>query len=300
MINIDKELHEFDFIRNYTDLHNFVISMLSGINHSIYYVFVDEVQEIEQWEKAINSFLAEKKYDIYITGSNARFLSSELATLLSGRYVEFQLHTLCFSEFSELYSLKNSEKGLDKNFLFNEFIKYGGFPGLHNLEWEETVLRQYLQSVYDTIILKDIIMRNKVRDVAMLQRIFIFLADNCGNITTAKNISDYVKSQHLKIAPETVQNYIQFAIDAYMLNQARRYDVKGERLLELHEKYYLGYIGLLYALSGFEPDKISDRLENIVIHEMLSLGYHVKVGKIAQREIDFICEKGNDKIYLQV
>ncbi|HBX53589.1 MAG: hypothetical protein A2275_11860 [Bacteroidetes bacterium RIFOXYA12_FULL_35_11] len=300
IISINKELYEYDFIKNYTDLHRYVSSKRDLNSKKTYYVFVDEVQEIDQWEKCINSLLAENHYDLYISGSSARFLSSELATLISGRYVEFQIYTFSFSEFVELYIQKNTEGKTDRDFLFSEYQKYGGFPGLFSIEWEEIVLRQYLQSVFNTILLKDVITRNKVRDAAMLQRILFFLADNCGNITTAKNISDFLKSQKMKISPETVQNYIQFALDAYLLIQSKRYDIKGKRLLELHEKYYMGDLGLLYAMKGFEPDMISARLENIVLHEMLTRGYQVKVGKNTQREVDFICEKGNDKIYLQV
>ncbi len=299
MIAIDKELHEFDGIVNYRDLHDYVAVRSKNNSPTGYFVFIDEVQEIEHWEKTINSLLAEQKYDIYITGSNARLLSSELATLLAGRYVEFQIHTLSFSEFLMLRETTSAKKG-NEGELFEEYLKYGGFPALHNFSWEEIASRQYLQSIYDSVILKDIIMRNQVRDVAMLHRILHFLADNTGNITTAKNISDYVKSLHYRIAPETVQNYIQYAVDSYILNQAKRYDVKGKRLLELHEKYYLADPGLLFALTGYDPAAISQRLENVVMNEMLTRGFSVTVGKTGTYEIDFICEKGNEKLYLQV
>lgn len=300
IISINKELHEFDHIKDYNDLYLYVTTKSKNKKSSRYYIFIDEVQEIIQWEKSVISFSAEKRYDLYITGSNARLLSSELASLLSGRYVEFQIHTLSFSEFITLYKQRHNIKTENTSEVFNEFIKYGGFPGLHSLYWEESVIRQYLQSVFNTIVLKDIIIRNQVRDASMLQRILFFLTDNCGNITTAKNISDYLKSQHYKIAPETVQNYIYYATESFMLIQAKRYDIKGKRLLELYEKYYLSDLGLLYALSGFEPSKISVRLENVIMHEMLTRGYSVTIGKSGQLEIDFICKKDNEKIYLQV
>lgn len=300
IIYINKELHGFDSIKDYHDLHSY-ISTLSKTNRKVlYYVFIDEVQEIAQWEQTINSLLAEKVYDIYITGSNAQLLSSELASLLAGRYVEFQIHTFNYSEFKDLYlSMDHSSNAIGTT-IFDEFIKYGGFPGIHSMLWDENVIRQYLQSVYSTIILKDIIMRNNVRDVAMLQRILSYMTDNIGNITTAKNISDYLKSQHLRTASETVQNYIIFATNAYMLYQSKRYDLRGKKLLELHEKYYLSDLGLLYALAGYQPDTISVRLENVVLHEMLTRNYQVNIGKWGQREIDFICQRGNEKIYLQV
>jgi predicted AAA+ superfamily ATPase len=297
---INKELHEFDYIRNYHDLHTFLTTNVKSGKNALHYIFIDEVQEIEQWERAVGSFLAENKYDIYITGSNAQLLSSELAGLLSGRYVEFQIHTLTYLEFTELRKMQKSLSDNNSKNYFEEFLKFGGFPGLHSLLWDENVIRQYLQSVFNTIVLKDIIMRNNIRDAAMLQRILSYVTDNIGNITTSKNISDYIKSQQLRVAPETVQNYLLFATSAYMLYQAKRYDIKGKKLLELHEKYYLGDLGLLYALFGYQPDKISVRLENIVLHEMLTRGYNVKIGKFEQREIDFICERGNEKIYLQV
>ncbi len=300
VIYINKELNEFDFIRNYQDLHDYVSSQSKSGGKKTHYLFIDEIQEIEQWERAIGSFLAEKKYDIYITGSNAQLLSSELATLLSGRYVEFQIHTLTYAEFIKLSSQQHAETTAYSDNSFDAFLKFGGFPGLHSLSWDENVIRQYLQSVFNTIILKDIIIRNSVRDAAMLQRILGYVADNIGNITTAKSISDYIKSQHSRIAPETVQNYIMFATSAFMFYQAKRFDIKGKKLLEFHDKYYLSDLGILYALSGFQPDKISVRLENVVLHEMLSRGYQVAIGKNEQREIDFICEKGNEKLYLQV
>jgi|LSQX01.1.fsa_nt_gb predicted AAA+ superfamily ATPase len=301
IIFINKELFEFDFIKNYRDLHNFITKEFDFNNQKQkYYIFIDEIQEIEQWERAIVSFLAEEKYDIYISGSNANMLSSELSTLLSGRYVEFQIQTLTYSEFIEIRKLRQSNSSTNVHNYFDDFLKYGGFPGIHNLSWDENIIRQYLQAVYNTIILKDIIMRNSIRDVAMLQRILSFLSENIGNITTAKNISDYIKSQNISISPNTVQNYIAYASSAFMFYQIKRFDLRGKRILEFHDKYFLSDIGLYYAQFGHQVDSISARLENVVMHEMLSRGYSVMIGKVGDNEVDFICEKNNNKVYIQV
>lgn len=297
IISINKEFYEFDFLRTYNDLHKYV-SGKSVTKFRKYYLFIDEVQDIEEWEKAVTSFLAEKKYDIYISGSNARLLSSELATLLTGRYIEFKIFTLSFSEFSELFYQKHKKK---KNAdMFSDYLKYGGFPGLHSLDWEEEILRQYLESVYSTIVLKDVVMRNKLKDVSMLKNILDFLAENCGNITTAKSIRDFSKSQNRTIATDTVLNYIQYSIDALLMHQVRRFDIQGKKILEIYEKYYLNDVGLGYAMIGDRSTLISGKLENIVFLELLSRGYKVNVGKNKGKEIDFIAAKGNEKIYIQV
>lgn len=297
IIYINKELFEFDFIKTYINLHSYITTKATN-KYSVHYVFVDEVQEIENWEKAINSLLAEQKYDIYITGSNAHLLSSELATLISGRYVDFPIYTLTFKEFSELYSEKHPlNPDID---IFSLFLKYGGFPALHNQEWEENTQYQYLKAIFNSIVLKDLIMRYQVRDVAMLDRILSFLADNCGNITSAKSISDFIKSQNLRISTDTVQNYIHFAMDALLIQQVKRYDINGKRILETHEKYFMSDLGLRFAMIGYTANLISGQLENIVLLELLSRGYKVTIGKNQQKEIDFIAQKGNEKIYIQV
>lgn len=297
IISINKELYEFDFIRTYADLHTYVSSKLKTKN-ATYYLFVDEVQEIEGWEKAVNSFLAEGKYDIYISGSNAHMLSSDLATLITGRYVEFKIYTLAYAEFQEIY--KKTPSNLKTGDVFSNFIKYGGFPGLHHLVWEEEILRQYLESLYSTVVLKDVITRNKVNDVSMLGHILDFVASNCGNITTAKSIRDFSRSQNRNVSTDTVLNYIQYAMSAMLIHQIKRYDINGKKLLETFEKYYLSDTGLGFAMIGNTPSMISGQLENIVLLELLSRGYKVQIGKNKEKEIDFIATSGDEKIYLQV
>lgn len=297
IIYINKELFEFDEIREYKELHNFVSSKSKSPKVN-YYLFVDEVQEIEEWERAINSLLALKNYDIYITGSNARLWSSELATLISGRYVEFKMYTLTFPEFEQL-ALGNKLLPSETD-LFNTFLKYGGFPGIHLLDWDENAIRQYLQSVYSTILLKDVVVRYNIRDAALLERIVSYLADNCGNITSSKNISDFLKSQRWKVSVDTVQNYIHYCVSALLVEKIRRFDLKGKRILEILEKYYVSDIGLRYSIVGYSPEAVSGQLENVVLLDLLAHGYQIFIGKQYEKEIDFIAQKANEKLYIQV
>lgn len=297
IIHINMELMEFDHLENYTDLYAYIQEKQSKTQGNSY-VIIDEVQEVEGWEKAINSLLAEQKSDIYISGSNARLLSSELATLLSGRYIEFKMYSLVFSEF--LTFRKNRESSINVNNEFDLFLKYGGFPGLHHMELENSVIRQYLQSIYNSVLLKDVIVRNNIRDAAMLDVISKYLIDNSGQITSAKGISDFMKSQKRKVSVDTVLNYIRFSCDALLFEKVARFDLKGKRLLETYEKYYMSDIGLRFATLGYTPQSISAQLENIIYLELKSRDYTVAIGKVDDLEVDFIASKGNEKFYLQV
>lgn len=297
IILINMELMEFERLKNYQDFYAYIIEKQAKATGK-FYVFVDEVQEVNEWEKAINSLLAEQNSDIFITGSNAKLLSSELATLLSGRYVEFKIYPLVFSEF--LLFREEKKKLVSINEEFNNFIKFGGFPGLHHMELEDTIIRQYLQSIYNSVLLKDVIVRNTIRDAAMLDNISKYLIDNSGKITSAKSISDYMKSQKRNVSVDTVLNYIRFNCDAMLFEKVERYDVKGKRLLETHEKYYMSDIGLRFATLGYTPQSISSQLENIVYLELKSRNFDVTIGKIDDLEIDFIATKGNEKYYFQV
>jgi uncharacterized protein len=297
IVYINKEIHAFDEINDYQKLHKYVSSKAQKRKGKIY-LFIDEVQEIDKWEKAVVSFLAEKKYDIYITGSNAHMLSSDLATLITGRYVEFRMYPFSFSEFSE--SVMQNSKTKDKDSIFELYLRYGGFPAIHHFGWDETAIGQYLHSLYNTILLKDIVVRYSIRDAGMFEKIMEFLISNLGNITSANKISEFVKSQHRKISVETVQNYIDYATGALLMNKIKRYDIKGKRLLESHEKYYLSDQGFHFSQIGYKKDFLPGLLENIVLVELLSRGYKVNVGKLAVKEIDFIAEKGSQKLYIQV
>jgi predicted AAA+ superfamily ATPase len=297
IIHINMELMEFDSLKNYRNLYTYIQERQSKIGVR-YYIFIDEVQEVEEWEKAINSLLAEGKSDIYITGSNARLLSSELATLLSGRYVEFKMYSLVFSEFKSFISSKDRGNTIGEQ--FDAFLKFGGFPGIHHMELNDPVIRQYLQSIYNSVLLKDVIVRNNIRDAAMLDVISKYLIDNSGKITSAKSISDFMKSQKRKVSVDTVLNYIRFNCDALLFEKVERYDLKGKRLLETYEKYYMSDIGLRFATLGYTSDSISAQLENIVYLELKSRDYKITIGKLDDLEIDFIATKGTEKIYIQV
>ena len=295
IVSINKDSLQFDFITNYKELNKYVINKLKGIKGKKY-VFIDEIQEINEWEKAVTSFLTDNIADIYITGSNANLLSSELATLLTGRYIEIKMNTLVFSEFLQFRN--KTEK--DKEQEFANFLKYGGFPGIHQMQFDDEVIRQYINALYSTVFLKDVVSKNQIRDVALLEKIAKYIADNCGNITSAKGISDYIKSQKIKTSVETIQNYIFWLINANFINKVNRYDIKGKRQLEQYEKYFLSDIGFIYSIIGNRTDDLSGKLENIVYLELISRGYNVHIGKLYSNEIDFIATKGNDKVYIQV
>jgi predicted AAA+ superfamily ATPase len=295
IVYINKDSLEFDQIITYSELNDFVKTRFKGIRGKKY-LFIDEVQEIQEWEKAAVSFLTNKTADIYITGSNAGLLSSDLASLLTGRYIEIKINTLAFAEF--LKFRKKTSK--DKEEEFRLFLKYGGFPGVHQMELNDEVISQYINSIYSTILLKDVVSRNQVRDVALLERIVRYITDNTGNITTAKGISNYIKSQHLSCSVDTVQSYIRWLTDAYLVFKASRFDIRGKRILELYEKYYPGDPGLIFSIHGNRPEDIAAKLENVVYLELLSRNYSVFTGKLYDLEVDFIAVRGNQKIYLQV
>ena len=294
-VYIDKESLDYEFIRNHTALYQYSKNEFSDFQGKKY-LFVDEIQEIENWEKAINSIFSEGGVDIFITGSNAHLLSSELATLLSGRHIEFQVFSLGFKEFMDFSAKRTQDQGQ----LFQEYLKFGGFPAIHFFDLSEEVVYQYISAIYNTILLKDVVKRNNVRNIRLLENLGRYVFDNVGNIFSAKKIADYLKSQKMKVGVETVQNYLGYLTSTYAANRVDRYDIKGKRVLELHEKYYLGDIGLRHALLGFRESDMGGILENIVFLELKRRGYRVAIGKLGNREIDFIAEKEARKIYVQV
>ncbi|MBL8026561.1 MAG: ATP-binding protein [Fibrobacteres bacterium] len=298
ILYVDKESLEFDAIRNYSDLNKLVLDKFKKCSGKCV-VLIDEIQEIHDWEKAVASFLKNKIADIYITGSNARLLASELATLLSGRYVEFPIYPLTFSEF-RTFRQKATGRTDTIEYDFSIFMKYGGLPGLHHFELTGNTIEQYLNSVINTILFKDIIQRHSIREPSQLENITRFMMDNCGNITSARRISDYLKSQKFSFAPDRVQAYLGYLEQAFLIKKVRRYDLKGLRHLESLDKYYLGDIGLRHGLIGYRDSGISGVLENIVYLELLSRGYSISIGKQDTFEIDFIASKQNERLYIQV
>jgi len=296
IVFINFESLEFDHIKNYSDLYNFVKKSFKGIKGNKY-ILLDEIQEVDQWEKAAASFLADGNGDIVITGSNAHLLSSELATLISGRYVEIPVHTLSFAEFL-MFRKKNDPKEIDDEFKL--FLRYGGFPGLHFLVFEDEIIVNYLNSILNTLLLKDVIARNDIRDSALLENTARYLTDNCGNISSGKGISDYLKSMKIKVSTDTVINYLGYLEKAFLFTKLNRYDLKGKKWLEVNNKFFLGDIGLRNGLIGFRDKDISGVLENVVLNELLVRGFKTGVGVINGKEIDFIAEKNNERLYVQV
>ncbi|WP_147613646.1 ATP-binding protein [Treponema pectinovorum] len=260
------------------------------------YLFLDEIQEVADWEKVVNSIYSSTTVDsdIYITGSNANLLSSELATYLSGRYVLIHVWPLSYREF--LYF--NSER--DSPDAFKKFIEYGGFPGLKDMMENPVQIHSYLEGIYSTVLLKDVISRNKIRDTGILEKIILYIADNVGNIFSAKRISDFMKNGGRSLSVETIYNDLEYLKNALVLYKVPRYDLRGKKILETMEKYYLADQGLLSFLHGFKDTYINGILENIVYIELLRRGYKVFIGKIRDAEIDFVVEKGGERIYIQV
>jgi hypothetical protein len=295
VLYINKESLDYDFIRNYSDLNHYVKNYFSGVKGTKY-LFIDEIQEIENWEKAVTSFFSSGDFDIYITGSNANLLSSEIATLISGRYIEIPVYSLSFEEFLSFRNKSRKSKAEE----FSVYLWAGGFPAIHHFDLNQDVLYQYISSIYSTILLKDVIKRNNVRNVSLLENITLYIFNNVGNIFTSKKVSDYLKSQKLRVSVETVQNYISYLASTFAIFKVPRYDIKGKRLLELHEKYFLGDISLRHALLGYREGDISGLLENLVFLELKRKGYRVYIGKFGNKEIDFIAERENRKIYIQV
>ena len=297
ILMINKESLQFDFIQTYQDLYSYVNKQFSDKTKKNY-LFIDEVQEIQQWEKAIASIFTENSADIYITGSNAHLLSSELATLLSGRYIEFPVYPLAFSEFLSFRGITLPTKDTEQE--FETYLKFGGLPGIHSFPLTEEVVFPYISSIFNTILLKDVVKRHAIRNVDLLERITRFVFDNCGHIFSANRVSQFLKSQKISLSMDTVQNYLDFLRSAFLIQKVARYDVKGKRLLELYEKYYLGDIGLRHGFVGYQHSDVSGLLENIVYLELKYRGYKVTIGKWDEKEIDFIAEKETEKIYIQV
>jgi predicted AAA+ superfamily ATPase len=298
IIKIDFESLTFYDYRDYRSLYKFVMEKAKDLSGKIY-ILIDEIQEVAEWEKAIRSFTVDLDCDVYLTGSNAHLLSSELATFLSGRYVELQLYPLSFREYLDFYDIdaKNPQKVEEA---FYNYLKYGGFPGLYQLPEDDDIKTQYIKGIYNSVVLKDVIQKNNIRDPELLERILIYIMDNIGQIFSAKKVTDYLKSQGRKVGTESVYNYINALEDAMVLFAARRYDIKGKKVLERMEKYFLADLGFRYAMMGYRNNDISQMLENVVFMELLRRGYHVNVGKEGDREVDFIATKGNEKQYIQV
>ena len=278
-------------------LHTELDKRIRGIEGKTY-LFLDEIQEVSSWEKCINSIRVKHDCDIYITGSNAKLLSGELATYLAGRYVEFIIYPYSYAEFRISYLACYPD--MPDPDIFRQYLLLGGMPYLGNLSFEEKPSRQYLQDVFSSVVLKDIMMRNTVRDADLLRRIIAYVFGSIGTTFSANSLSNYFKSENRTVAKETILNYLKYCEDAFLLYRVSRQDLMGKKILAVNEKYYVADHGLREAVYGGNMRDINLTLENIVFLELLRRGYQVTVGKKDDREIDFVCETHKGKIYIQV
>src|SRR5450759_1409821 len=292
IIYINYEDLRFDFIATASDLVKYIKSKSakSGIN----YIFIDEIQEIPGFEKAVRSLLIDNKNDIYITGSNAKLLSGEFATFLGGRTIEIRVYSLSYSEFLQFHKHKDAEENLERFFL------YGGLPFLVNLRLTDEIVFEYLKNIYNTIIYRDVVTRHNLRNTHFLEQLVRFLADNTGSLFSSKSISDFLKSQKVMIPHNQVQAYTGYLNDAFLVSRVLRYDIQGKRIFETGEKYYFEDIGIRNAIIGYKRGDKANILENIVYNELLFRGFDIKTGWKKDHETDFIATRNNEKIYVQV
>ena len=278
---------------NWKELYSYVEKKL--VKNKMNYIFLDEVQILEHFEKAVDGLFIKDNVDLYITGSNAYFMSGELATLLSGRYIEVQMLPLSFKEYTSVF---NDNRDLPT--LYKQYLENGSFPYITELEEDKEQIQAYLSGIYNTVILKDVVSRKKISDVSVLESIIKFMFDNIGNITTPKKISDTMTSKGRKISNHTVENYLTALVDSLILYKANRYDIKGKQYLETQEKYYVVDIGLRYFLLGSKYVDMGHILENVVYLELIRRGFKVYIGKVDNLEVDFVAEKNGEIEYYQV
>lgn len=294
LIYIDKEKKNVNFIKTDEQLNDYIDSQLLSDKHN--YILIDEVQNILRWERSIRSYITEENIDIIITGSNSQMLSGELSTLIGGRYKEVYIQSLTYKEFLEFHKLIDSDDSLMK------FINYGGLPGLKMIGLDDDdMVNDYFKSVYSTVVLKDIIERHQIRNVSFLNRLITFIADTIGKPNSATSISKYMKSQNLGVTSNLVLDYIRYLNDAFIINDVKRFDIHGKKILESNGKSYFGDIGLRnYCIGGERENDIEKIIENIVYLQLVYDGYEVKIGHLQAGEIDFVCTKKNSRAYIQV
>lgn len=293
VIYIDKEKWQYDAIQTYKDLNEYIERYWVNDKHN--YILIDEVQDIEEFERSVRSFRTEPNTDIIITGSNARMLSNELSTLIGGRYKEIYIQSLSYNEFLEFHNLSDNDESLSL------YIQYGGMPGLARIGLEEDDAREYQIDIYHTVLLKDVIMRNQIRNVPFLENLVRFLADNIGKLISANSIAKYMKSQGESITSSVVINYISFLCEAYILHKVNRYDIHGKRIFENNDKFYFEDNGVRNAIAGGTREgDIEKVIENIIYQHLVRLGFQVYVGQLQAGEIDFVCTKPEgQRVYVQ-
>ncbi len=293
IIYVDKEKEQFDFIRTYQDLNEYIKG--KWVEGKMNYILVDEVQDIEQFERTVRSFCTEPDAEVIITGSNAKMLSSDLSTLIGGRYKEIYIQSLSYEEFLQFHKLQDSDDSLAK------YIQYGGLPGLLKIGLDEDDAREYQKDIYNTVLLKDVILRNKIRNVVFLENLTRFLADNIGKIISATSIAKYMRSQGQSITTTTIIEYIKYLSEAYILQKVNRYDIRGKKLFDSNDKFYFEDHGLRNAIvGGSREGDIEKVIENIIYQQLIRMGYEVTVGQLQAGEIDFVCsKKGGKRFYVQ-
>lgn len=262
------------------------------------YFFLDDMQEIDGWEKVVNSIASDYDVDIYVTGSNSRMMSSEISTYLTGRYISFHIYTLSFGEYLTFTSEYRELKSIRDE--FTDYIKLGGFPATHLKQYTQDEIYTVVKDIYNSTVFSDIVKRNKIRKVDLLERVIKYTFQNVGNTFSAKTISDYLKSEHRKIDNETVYSYLEKLEKAYLIHKCSRYDIKGKSILKTQEKFYLADVSLRYSVLGYNSNDVASSLENIVYLELKRRGYEVNIGKTVNGEVDFIANKQNNKLYVQV
>ena len=292
ILYINKEDLAFSFLKTADDLNQYVLTHKTQIGKT--YVFIDEIQDIENFGDALRSLILQTDLDIYCTGSNANLLSSDIAGHLSGRYIAIEVFSLAYPEFISFHKLAENEESL------NKYLKYGGLPYLIHLELKDEIIFEYLKNIYQSIVYRDIINRFAIRNINFLEQLVLFLAGHTGSIFSAKKISDFLKSQRVNIAPNQVQNYIQHLVNAFLVHRVSRYDLIGKRLFEIGEKYYFENLGIRNGIWGYRLEDRGKIMENVVYNHLIFKGYKVQVGILGAKEIDFIAEKQGEKTYIQV
>lgn len=291
IISVNKEDLEFDFIHNYQQLYDYILSKSTpGKN----YVFIDEIQEITDFHKAIRSLLQKGNYDIYCTGSNADILAGDIANTLSGRYIEFKIYGLSYIEFLQFHEIENNQQSL------NRYLSHGGLPFLIHLPNTDKVVYEYLKNIYNTIYFKDVVSRYNIRNVSFLTDLTKYIANNCGSIFSAHTIAKYLKSQQIKVSYDVITNYLSYLESAHFVHRVKRMELTGKKIFEIGEKVFFEDIGLRNSIAGYKADDIGKVMENVVYKQLLIWGYEVFVGVNRSMEIDFVAIKENERIYVQV
>lgn len=292
VIYINKEDIEYSEIKDFRDLNQYIIS--KSCKEKMNYIFIDEIQEIADFRIAIRSLALDENNDIYITGSNSNLFSSDLANEFGGRYVEFVIYSLSYLEFINFHKLQNDDSSLEL------YTHYGGLPYLMHLPLKEDVVMEYINGIYSTIVLRDVVQRKGIRNTIFLEQLIRFLAGNVGNLFSSKKISDFLKNQKIEISPNQVSEYANSLSEAFVVHRLGRYDIIGKRHFERGEKYYFENLGIKNAVAGYKRQDRAGRLENLVCNHLLYCGYDVKVGSLDNEEIDFVCTKSGETIYVQV